>query len=197
MRVIGITGGVGAGKSTILSFLEKDPSMKVVRTDETAHKLCEIGGSCYEPLIDILSREVLASDGTIDRKKMAAKIFSDKDILSRVNDLIHPAVKEYVLNDIEKEKNTGVYNWYFLEAALLIEEGYDKICDELWYVYADQNVRRERLKASRGYSDEKIDSIMASQSSDEVFRKYCAHTIDNSGSEEQSIRELRELLELG
>ncbi|SKB74101.1 dephospho-CoA kinase [Lachnospiraceae bacterium] len=194
MRVIGITGGVGAGKSTILSYLEKNPAMKVVRTDETAHDLCEPGGSCFEPLLDILTKDILSGDGTIDRKKMAAKIFSDKALLSVVNDLIHPAVKKFVLDDIDKERTEGVYEWYFLEAALLIEEGYDKICDELWYIYADDEVRRERLRSSRGYTDEKIDSIMASQADDSVFRKYCAHVIDNSGDKEKSIAQLEELL---
>ncbi len=194
MKTIGITGGVGAGKSTILEYLEERSDMKVIRTDETAHDLCEPGGSCYDGLIHILSRDILSPDGTIDRKKMAAVIFGDKSLLQKVNDIIHPAVKKFVLEDIEKEKSRGVYNWYFVEAALLIEEGYDRILDELWYIYADDEVRRERLKSSRGYTDEKIDSIMRSQSGDEVFRSHCAHVIDNSGDKESSISQLKELL---
>ena len=78
--------------------------------------------------------------------------------------------------------------------ALLIEDGYKKICDELWYIYADENRRRDRLRKSRGYSDEKINAIFASQLSEELFRRNCTHVIDNSGSVEESYRQIRSIL---
>jgi len=81
-----------------------------------------------------------------------------------------------------------------LEAALLIECGYDKICDELWYIYAEPSVRRERLKKARGYSDEKTGSIIKNQLPDGEYRKYCAHIIDNSGGLEGSLREIDRII---
>lgn len=78
-----------------------------------------------------------------------------------------------------------------IEAALLIEDHYEEICDELWYIYAEPQVRRERLRASRGYSDEKISAIFASQLSDEEFRKHCQAVIDNSGCIEEAYKEIQ------
>ncbi|HBA63793.1 MAG TPA: dephospho-CoA kinase, partial [Lachnospiraceae bacterium] len=81
------------------------------------------------------------------------------------------------------------------EAALLIEDKYDEICDELWYIYAGEEIRRERLKKSRGYSDEKIDSIFASQLSEEVFRSHCDVIIDNSGVFSQTKEQIRQRMQ--
>lgn len=77
-----------------------------------------------------------------------------------------------------------------MEAALLIEDKYDEICDELWYIYADEHVRRERLKQDRGYTEHKIDEIMASQLSEEEFSDHCDFEIDNSGDLEDTIRQI-------
>ena len=89
-----------------------------------------------------------------------------------------------------EEKERKKLDYLFIEAALLIENGYDKIVDELWYIYADVEVRRQRLKASRGYSDEKIDDILKGQLSDEEFRKYADFVIDNSGDENDTRRQI-------
>ncbi len=82
-----------------------------------------------------------------------------------------------------------------MEAALLIEDHYDEICDELWYIHASDEVRKRRLKASRGYSDEKIDGIMRNQKSEEEFRKYCRVVIDNSGEVKDTCRQVEKALE--
>ena len=95
---------------------------------------------------------------------------------------------------MDYEKRTQRYEYYFLEAALLIEDGYDRICDEIWYIRADAQIRRERLKQSRGYTDEKINAIIASQSDDNEFRRYSAHVVDNSGSFEAACRQIDALL---
>ena len=190
MKIIGITGGVGAGKSEIMSYLARSYKAKVVRADEVGHLVMQPGRTCYMRLISLLNDDILSTEGTIDRKKMAEKIFTDPNLLSSVNSIIHPAVKEYILGDIAAARESGRYDYYFLEAALLIEEGYDKICDELWYIYASDEVRRARLKESRGYSDEKISSIMAHQLDDGMFRRYAAHVIDNSGKIEESYQQI-------
>ena len=79
-----------------------------------------------------------------------------------MNEILHPAVKEYVLHVLEQEKEEGRLRYLVLEAALLIEEHYDEICDELWYIYTSEENRRARLKRSRGYSDEKISEMFES-----------------------------------
>ena len=178
--MIGITGGVGAGKSEILSFLEKQPGTVCIRADETGRALMEPGGACFAPVLALFGEKVLCPDGSLDRGAIAACVFADPDLREALNAVIHPAVKKEVLRRMEEERQAGT-QWLFLEAALLIEDGYDKICDELWYVYADPAVRAERLAQSRGYTAEKTQSVMRSQLPDAVFRQYCSFVIDNSG----------------
>ena len=190
MKVIGVTGGVGAGKSTVLNYIQKSCNCRIIFSDKVANDIKLKGQSCYEPIVELLSEEILGDDGEIDKKKMAAKIFSDDKLLKQVNEILHPAVNNYIFGDIEKEKTRTVLDYLFIEAALLIENGYDKVVDELWYIYADEDVRRERLKASRGYSDEKIDDILKGQLSDEEFRRYADFVIDNSGDENDTKRQI-------
>lgn len=110
---------------------------------------------CYEPVIATLGRQILQEDGTINNKKMAEAIFASSEKLAQINAIIHPAVRTYIMEQIRLERESGVNDFFFLEAALLIEEHYDEVVDELWYVYASEQVRYKRLKDSRGYSDER------------------------------------------
>ena len=197
MHVIGITGGVGAGKTKILTYLSEHYSCRIILADEVANQLKEPGQKCYEEIVTLLGTQILKPDGTIDRLKMAERIFSDRELLQRVNEIIHPAVKEYILQAIEEERHRDKIDFLFLEAALLIEEGYESIVDELWYIYADEDCRRARLKESRGYTDEKVDAIFASQLPEAVFRQYCQKVIDNQGTPEQTAACLQSILGIG
>lgn len=178
--MIGITGGVGAGKSALLQYIKEKYCCKILMADEIAHKVEEPGQACYEEIVSLLSPEILEEDGTIHRGKMAVKIFGSEELLQKVNNLIHPAVKKMILDEITVAKAEGKLDFLFVEAALLIEDGYLDIVDEMWYIYAREEVRRRRLKESRNYTDEKIDAIMKSQLKEEIFRKYCSIVIDNS-----------------
>lgn len=182
MKVIGITGGVGAGKSEVLAFLSKHYNCRVIMADKAAHQLEEPGGRCFEPLISLLGADILTSEGRIDRQKMAAKIFSDAALLKKVNAIVHPAVKAYLVEQIARERAAKEIDYLFIEAALLIEEGYEAVVDALWYIHADASVRRKRLKQARGYSDEKIDSILAKQLSEKAFYQHCSVVIENNGT---------------
>lgn len=196
MKVIGITGGVGAGKSEVLKLIRDMCRCIIVTADELARSLEVKGEVCFEPLVALLGDEVLGEDGEIDAKKMAGMIFAEgaQDILAKVNAIVHPAVKDRILSMIDDAKRSQKFDLFFIEAALLIEDGYDRIVDELWYVYADENVRRNRLKKSRNYSDEKITEIMDSQSSDDVFRRYCKVVIDNSGDISDTKKQIEKVL---
>lgn len=182
MKVIGVTGGVGAGKSEVLARLKERPDCRVIMADQVAHRLEEPGEVCFEPLRELLGDGILDAEGRIEKRKMAEKIFGNKALLKGVNEIVHPAVKTYLTTQIEKERAAGKVNWLFIEAALLIEEGYAGIVDELWYIHATEEVRRQRLKSGRGYTDEKIDSIIHSQLSEEAFRTQCDVVIENNGT---------------
>lgn len=194
MKTIGITGGVGAGKSLILHYISRRYSAKIYKADEIANFLKEPGQKCYRPIVDLFGDGVLKEDGTISKEKMAELIFSDTGLLKRVNAIIHPAVKEFVLQQIEREKARKEYDFFILEAALLIENHYDEILDELWYVRAKQEIRAERLQKNRQYSEDKIESIVKHQLSDEAFKKYCSVVIENNEEPENTYKQIDDKL---
>ena len=157
MHFIGITGGVGAGKTAILTYLESNYPCRVMLADEIAHDLMEPGTDCYRKLQELFVKDqVFEADGQIDRKRMAQVLFSDEEKRIALNNIVHPAVKQYVIDEMNRERAAQNHEVLILEAALLIEEHYDEICDELWYIYTSEKNRRERLKLNRGYSDEKL-----------------------------------------
>lgn len=195
MRLIGITGGVGAGKTEILSYIRKHYKCRIYLADEVARDIQMPGQACYERIVALLGKDILAADGRIDRGKMAAKIFLETELLNRVNAIVHPAVREYLERAVERARQEKETELFFIEAALLIENGYRDFVDEMWYIYAAPEVRRERLQKSRGYSREKIAQIMASQLSEDAFYKNSDFVIDNSGSLEQTYSRIRERLE--
>ncbi len=195
MKVIGITGGVGAGKTALLDYVKAHYKCRVILADEVAHLVEKPGQRCYDELVKLLGNGILNPDGTIDKKRMAEKIFADKYLLGAVNDIVHPAVKEYILREIDRCREAADKDFLFVEAALLIEGGYERLLDELWYIHARPEIRRSRLKAGRAYSDEKIDGILKEQLSEQEFRQHCRVVIDNSGSLAEACRQMDEKLE--
>lgn len=194
MRTIGITGGVGAGKSLVLDYIQKHYPAQIYKADEIANYLKEPGKSCYQPIVDLLGKQVLSGDGTIHKNKMAELIFKSPGLLEQVNAIIHPAVKNFIMTRIEEGKNKKEKAFFILEAALLIEEGYDKILDELWYIRAEEKSRRGRLQSQRQYSEEKIQNIMGHQLTDTEFLRYCKVVIDNNGNPEDTYKQIDDKL---
>lgn len=176
--VIGITGGVGAGKSQVLTLLKEYFGAEIILADVVGRELMEPDGACFSAVVELFGQEVVKSDGTLDRQKIAGIIFQDKDMLEKQNAIIHPAVKAEIVRRCERSQA----EWIAVEAALLLEARYEDICGEVWYIYADEETRRRRLRESRGYSDERIDAVMGNQLSEAEFRAGCQRVIDNSKS---------------
>ena len=189
MKIIGVTGGVGAGKSTVLDYLKKTYHARLILADLVGHEVMEPGLSAYDAIIETFGREILSEDQTIDRKKLGDIVFHKEEMRQKLNAIVHPAVKQEILRRIEQAKLENV-SYTVVEAALFLEENYDAFCDETWYIYTDEKIRRQRLKESRGYSDERIDQIFRSQKTHEEFQKRCLFMIDNNGSEEETFRQI-------
>lgn len=182
MYFIGITGGVGAGKSEIMACLAEMDGAAVLRADELAKELMEPGHACHDRLAEAFAQDgIFDAGGRLLTERMSREIFGDEKKRRIANAIIHPAVKDEVLRRVERERREGRLDFFFLEAALLLEEHYDEICDEIWYIYASERTRRKRLRESRGYTDEKIDGILASQLAEGEFRGRCQRIIDNDG----------------
>lgn len=180
IKVLGITGGVGAGKSTILDYLSKKYRARVIQLDKVAHMLMEPDQECHRRIVEAFGRDILNEDGTICRPALYEKTFSDKEKLEMLNGIVHPMVKEYVKEQIEEERKRCAVPFLVLEAALLFEDHYDLICDEIWFVYVEREVRIRRLALSRGYSENKTAQILKNQKTDEEFRALCQFVVDNS-----------------
>ena len=180
MKVLGITGGVGAGKSTVLMYLKEHYGARIIQADQVGHLLQRPHESCYRRIVELFGSTVLNADGTINRSKLGAIVYADPQKMARLNAIMHPSIRRWIKSEVEAEQKRGCVPFVTVEAALLLEDHYDEICDEIWYVHTDDAVRIKRLQESRGYSEEKCRRIMANQKNECDFRAACQLVIDNS-----------------
>ncbi len=193
MKVLGITGGVGSGKSQVLEWLEIEYGATIVQLDEVAKRLQKSGEDCFNQIVKCFGAGVVGADGELDRAKLGQVVFTDQEKLQTLNAIVHPAVKRWVEEDIAAKRQEKE-SLYVIEAALLPGNGYEQICDEMWYIYAKRAVREERLLVSRGYTRERTERMMASQPDEETFRRTCQVVIDNSGTLEETKRQIADVL---
>lgn len=193
MKVLGITGGVGSGKSEVLRYLQEEYHAVVTQLDEAAKELQRSGKECFRQIVEAFGTEVVGEDGELNRERLGAIVFADAEKLRILNDIVHPEVKRWVQEDILRREKEEI-PLYVIEAALLPTAGYDNICEEMWYIYTEESVRRRRLAASRGYTEEKITQMIRSQPEESQFRAACTAVIDNSGSFEDTKKQIGELL---
>ena len=179
MRVIGLTGGVGAGKSRILDILQTEYGAEIIVADQVAHELMKPGHEGYEMVVRALGNSFLKPDGTIDRPLLSALIFHDQNALETMNGIIHPMVWKTIKDKICSSQADLIV----VESAIMGREQ-DDIYDEMWYVYTSEENRIRRLNENRGYSRERSLSIMKNQLSDEEFRELADRVIDNNGTVE-------------
>lgn len=189
MKIIGITGGVGCGKSEVLSFIEKNYDAAVVRADEVGRDLMRPGTDCTRQIIELFGPGAADAEGRLDRAWIADQIFHDPGKRDALNAIVHPAVQREIIRLIEQNRACG-WQYFFLESAILIEAGYTEICDEIWYIYADVQTRFARLREGRGYTQEKSAAVMENQLSEEAFRRACSAVIDNSGAFEDTMEQI-------
>lgn len=188
-RVIGITGGVGAGKSRILSVLESVYGAKILQADQVAAELEEPGQEGFRLLVEAFGTEILGDDGRLDRKAFAERIFQDQESLLKVNRIIHPLTIAELGSRIQESEAPVIA----VEAALFDDES-RRLCDELWLVDTSEENRVERLMENRGYSRKKCLDIMANQPSRAEFLNMADQVIDNNGTLEQVEEQIARLL---
>ena len=181
MKVIGITGGIGSGKSLVANLLRDKYGAHILDTDRIAKTQMEPKGASYQTVVDYFGKEILSVSGLIDRSKLAAIVFNDKNKLLKLNELTHPKVLLAVREEIQTMRDEKTAPYLVVETALMIESGYDFICDEVWFVHTPEEERKNRLKMERNYSDEKINSIFESQSKADAFRNRFHKVIENVG----------------
>ncbi len=179
---IGVIGGVGAGKSTVLDLLESDYGYRVIKTDDVAKSFYVSGHPVFEKLKLLLGDDIEKPDGTADIPAFAKKLYGDGsgDLRMQVNAIVHPAVWKYVEDQIKAEERDVV-----VETALPAET-FLKMCDEVWFVYTREDIRIGRLMETRGYTEKKARDMIHSQISDDAYSELASFVIDNSGSTEET-----------
>ena len=191
-RIIGLTGGIASGKSTVSDALRKSGAV-IIDADAISRTLLERDGAAYTQVAEAFPQYVLP-EGTIDRRGLGAYVFSHEEGIRRLNAITHPIIVEEVRRRAEQEQNSVI-----IDAPLLIEVGLDRICDEIWLVTADREIRVERVMRRNGLSRREAEDRINNQLSEEEKRRRAHLVIDNSGSMEaleEQIGTLRERLGL-
>lgn len=178
MYVIGLTGCAGSGKSYVCECAKRTLGIPVIDSDYECRCLQEPGQPVLAAIVREFGPSCLNADGTLNRSGLAAVVFSDKEALERLNRITHPATIERIRELLAEYEKNGE-EFVFVESALAANAGYRSFCDELWLVYASDETRAERLRTTRGYSEEKIKAVFSSQVPQQSLFSACDRVIDN------------------
>ena len=143
--VIGVTGGVGCGKSAVLKILKKKFGCYIIESDKAGQLVMQNGMKAYGQIVREFGEDILDSERKIDRAKLAGIVFADREKLEKLNRIVHPAVRKCIVNEIARMKEEDAGTVIVVESALLLEEHYEQFCDEVWYVHTDEEIRIQRL----------------------------------------------------
>lgn len=195
MKLIGITGGVGAGKSTVLGILEEIADCVIVMADDVAKAMMQANGALSNDAKRIFGEKAYLENGQLNTAHIATLMYGNPQLMEEWTGIVHPMVRQSIMDMINSARDEGKCEFFFLEAALLIEEGYDEICDEVWYIYVSEEERIKRLIHNRGYTEEKCRAIMSKQLSQEKFLQKSDFVIDNNISVNNTRKQLENKLE--
>lgn len=193
MKVIGIVGGIGAGKSTIVALMNEIKPMTVISADLIGHEILLKGEPAYERIIQAFGKDILDDSGEIIRSKLGQIVFGDKEKLNRLNSITHPIISERIKAQIAHAKKVAPGRHIILEAALLLESGLVDLTDVVIAVYADSNLRVNRVMLREGLERDHVLKRMAAQKEWEEMKKAANYIIDNSFSLETTREQIRQL----
>ena len=227
--ILGLTGGVGSGKSTVTRVLHDEYGFELLLTDDIAKTLELPGELCYEKIVKAFGEDILKCGygSSIDNPKLAAKIYADSKALETINNIVHPAVWNYVSDyidramkesrnnqnslikpdkiaekamkasdeekeaDISKNKYEKTGDVRIAVETALPNERFMSLCDEIWFIHTERDIRIRRIMSDRGYTREKSEGIIAGQLGDEEFKAAADIVIDNSGEREATEEAVR------
>ena len=178
MIVIGLTGGILTGKSTISEMLAEKGAV-IIDADKIGHKAYQPQTTVWRAVVDAFGDGILKEGGEIDRKKLAEIVFSDPKALARLNGIMHPQMHSMIREEIERLKGEGV-DLVVLEAAVLIEANWTDLADEVWVTAAPEETAVERLKNTSGLTEEQARARIRSQLSAEERAEHADVIIDTN-----------------
>ena len=191
-KIIGITGGIASGKSTVVAEIRKH-GYQVIDADQVVHELQAKGGKLYQALCNWLGTDILQENGELDRKKLGQLIFSSKDMLEKSSHLQNGIIREELAR--RRDELAKTQDVFFMDIPLLIEHDYMEWFDDIWLVHLDEKTQLERLVMRNHFSKEEAKKRMASQMSTEAKKPYADKLLDNSGDLTELKAQINQLLQ--
>jgi dephospho-CoA kinase len=195
IRVIGLTGGIATGKSSVARYLEKR-GLTVIDADILSRDAVGPGSSCLSRIVDVFGCEVLSTDGTLDRKQLGVIVFSDPEKRKLLEDIIHPEIRRLAKERIAAVAADGQTVVFYM-APLLIEAGATDLVDEIWVVTVSPEVQLERVMSRDGISREQAEKIITAQMPLKDKERFGRILIDNSGTSDDLLHRLSAILDKG
>ena len=190
MRTIGLTGGIGSGKTTVGGML-RALGARVIDADRIGHESYLPATIGWSNVVAEFGNSIVAADGSIDRKQLGSIVFSDAEKLSRLNAIVHPLIGDAIRKRIAELQSADDTTPIVVEAAVLIEAGWQTLIDEVWLVVAKPAAVLERLATQRGLDALSVEARIRAQLSDEARRRHAHVVIENNGT----IDDLRQVVE--
>ena len=192
MKIVGLTGGISSGKSTVSSYL-KQLKIPVIDADEVARKVVEPNSQGAIEIRKAFGSDVFEEDGSLNRQKLGALIFSNTENCKKLDELLQPLIKIMILDEIEEQRQKGE-NMIVLDLPLLFEKHYEKLCEEIIVVYIPKELQLERLMRRNQYTKQEALSRIDSQLSIEEKRKRATVLLDNQGTIQQLYQQVEQWL---
>jgi dephospho-CoA kinase len=181
MKTIGLTGGIGSGKSTVSQILANLGAF-IIDADKVGHEIYLPGKEAWQQVVAAFGRDILAADQTIDRKKLGAVVFASDEARKRLNAIVHPLMFQDIRRRVTEKRAEGFTKPVVVEAAILIEANWLPLVDEVWVVVTGKSAVIERVAAQRGLSVQDTEARIGSQLSDAERLKHANVVIRNDGS---------------
>jgi len=184
MLTIGLTGGIGSGKSTVSKLLA-ELGAPIIDADKVGHAIYATDGPAYPDMIAAFGEGILAPDRTIDRKKLGPIVFADPAALKRLNSIVHPKMFARMREMVDAMRTGGERKPIVIEAAILIEANWQPLFNEIWLVVASRERVIERVERDRGLKPEQTEARIRAQLSDDDRRKHATTVVTNNGTIEE------------
>lgn len=190
--IIGLTGGIASGKSTAASTLGEWGAY-VIDADKLGHAAYLAGTQAFDQVVATFGADVVGEDGEIDRRALGAKVFGGDSRLDELTAIVWPAIKGMAQAEIAAVKSAGSHQVIVLEAAVLIEAGWQDIVDQVWVTLVDREIAIARACARDGLAREDVEARIAAQLSNDQRREHAHRVIDNSGEQQAMLHQLETL----
>ena len=192
MKIVGLTGGISSGKSTVSSYL-KQLEIPIIDADEVARKVVEPNSQGAIEIRKAFGSDVFEEDGSLNRQKLGALIFSNAENRQKLDDLLQPLIKIMIIDEIEEYRQKGE-PMIVLDLPLLFEKQYEELCEEIIVVYIPRELQLERLMRRNQYTKQEALSRIDSQLSIEEKRKRATVLLDNQGTIQQLYQQVEQWL---